>query len=142
MKGSFALARDAEFAQFLDSQREQAAHPFLFKEFFEGFRRRDFRRIDRGCAQFFFRRGKIERDVRHISAALLPPSGLVFVHHETVHAEAQVSSQSTFLRIKLVEELAFEKFDEKSLGEILRRVRGAVPSQAHIFIDGLPIRRA
>ena len=56
VKGSFALARNAKFALFLDSQREQAAHPFLLKEFFEGFRRRDFRRIDYGYAQFFFRR--------------------------------------------------------------------------------------
>ncbi len=80
--------------------------------------------------------------MRNISAALLPPSGLVFVHHETVHAEAQVSSQPAFFRIKFVEEFAFEKLDEKSLSEILRGIRRAIPSQSHIFIDGFPVRRA
>ncbi len=56
MKGPLALARNAKFAQFFHGEREQAAHPFLFKELFEGFRRRDFRRVDHGYAQFFFRR--------------------------------------------------------------------------------------
>jgi hypothetical protein len=72
----------------------------------------------------------------------LSPSGFVFIHDETVHAEAQVRSQPALFRIEFVEEFAFEKFDKKSLREILRGIRRAVPSQAHIFVDGLPVRRA
>jgi len=80
--------------------------------------------------------------VEYISAALLPPSGLVFIRNKTVHANAQVGSQPAFLGIKLFEQFAFQKFHEESLREILRHVGGPVPSPAHVFIHGLPVGRA
>src|SRR6266851_2472663 len=76
------------------------------------------------------------------SAALLAVSGFVFIHDNAVHANAQVGSQAAFVGIKFVEQLAFTKFREKSLREILGRLSRPVPSPADIFGDWFPVGRA
>jgi len=89
-KGSFPLTGHAQFAQILDGQGEKTSQPFLFEKLLERFGRRNRSGIHHCRAEFLFRARKIQRDVRHSSAALLPSSGLVFVHHKAVHAEAQI----------------------------------------------------
>src|SRR6266550_7416596 len=101
MKSSFPLARHAQFAQVLHSQHKEASHPFFFEKLLERFWGRNQSWVHYCRAEFLFRASKIERDVEYISAALLPPSGLVFIRNKTVHADAQVGSQPAFLGIKL-----------------------------------------
>src|SRR5438132_8653084 len=75
------------------------------------------------------------------TAALLAPAGFVFVHDKAVHANTQIGSQTTFVRLEFVEQLPFEKLRKKSLRKILRIVGGPVPSPADVFVDRLPVRR-
>ena len=142
MKSALTLVRHAHFSQVLDGQGEKTSHPFFFEKPLERFGGRNQSWVHYCRAEFLFCGSKIERDVEYSSAALLPPSGLVFVRNKTVHADAQVGSQPAFLGIKLFEQFAFQKFHEESLCEILRHVGGPVPSPAHVLIYGFPVRRA
>src|SRR6266403_4652681 len=142
MKSSFPLTGHAHFAQVFHGQCKEASHPFFFEKLLERFWGRNQSWVHYGRAEFLFCASKIERDVEYISAALLPPSGLVFIRNKTVHANAQIGSRPAFLGIKLFEQFAFQKFHEESLREILRHVGGPVPSPAHVLIHGFPVRRA
>jgi hypothetical protein len=64
----------------------------------------------------------------------------VVVRNKTVHTNTQVGSQTAFLGIELFEQVALEDFDKKSLREISRILRGPVPTQANVFVDGPPVR--
>ena len=138
-KGALAFARHTELMQFLDSQAEQTAQPFFFEELLKRFRRRNRRGIHHRASQLLFGGGEIQGHVRDISAALLAPAGFIFIRNKAVHANAQVGSQASLLWSEFFEQLALEHFDKKALRQILRFVRGPVPAQANVFVDGLPV---
>ena len=44
--------------------------------------------------------------------------------------------------IETIQQFALQHFGEKTLGEILSVRCSAIPAQAHIFVNGLPVRLA
>src|SRR5437660_1400001 len=74
LNGTVTFALRAQSAQALDGEGKEAAHPRVLEKLLEGFRRSNFRGVDRGCAQLSFRSGEIQRNMRDTSAALLTPA--------------------------------------------------------------------
>jgi len=78
--------------------------------------------------------------MRRAAASLLAPRGFFLVHHKAVHAKAEIGAQLALRRIVFSEQFAFEHFGEESLRQILRIFGRPIPSQAHVFVDWLPVR--
>src|SRR5258708_5371458 len=73
------------------------------------------------------------------ASAFLAMRGFFLIYDEAVDAQPQVGAQPAFGGIVFGQEVALEQLREKSLGQVLRVVRGTVPAETDILVNGLPI---
>jgi len=79
--------------------------------------------------------------VLDLPSTLLRRAAYLFVHDEVSTPQAQIGAQAALIGIEGFRVRA-PAFREKTLREILSVRCSAIPAQAHIFVNGLPVRLA